>query len=159
MIGICRTPNIVRLEWLEMSAKAGKPLPCDKFLILGDKQAEKQYQFTMRRTLKKVRSNFGSESFLLNGWKVHICGGVAGNKAPPEKELKLIVEAAGGSWTPSLSKIRKETARLLVITSDPEVKKQVSASEVAVALRNGAQKRTTSWLFHAIMTQVLDLIT
>ena len=40
---LSKTANIVKLDWLAKSAKAGKVLPTDKFRLLDDKAAEKQY--------------------------------------------------------------------------------------------------------------------
>ena len=48
MIGLCKTTNIVNLEWLVKSAKSRKVLPTNNFRLLSDKEAEKQYQFSMR---------------------------------------------------------------------------------------------------------------
>jgi len=160
MIGICRTPNIVTKDWLIKSSKAGKALPCAKFLVLHDAEAEKLYDFSMRQTLKNISSNLERGTFLLDGWWIFVCKGVAGNKAPSSEELQRIVEAAGGSWlvllTPSATK-DVNPSRLLLITGDPETKKQLSSKPVASVLHNGASKRTTAWLFHAIMKQQLDL--
>jgi hypothetical protein len=50
-----------------------------------------------------------------------------------------------------------DVSRLLVITGDPETKKQLSPKPIALVLHDGAVKQTTSWLFHAVMTQHLDL--
>lgn len=48
MIGLCKTTNIVNLEWLVKSAKSRKVLPANNFRLLSDKEAEKQYHFSMR---------------------------------------------------------------------------------------------------------------
>jgi hypothetical protein len=162
MIGICRTRNIVNKLWLLNSSKQGRSLPCDDFLILNDTEAEAKYDFSMRDTLERVSSNIEEGTSLLGGWWIYVCKGVAGKKAPSEAELKLIVEAAGGTWLSSLnSSYMKDVdvSRLLVVTGDPDTKKQLSPKPVASALRDGAVKQTTSWLFHAVMTQHLDLST
>ena len=96
---------------------------------------------------------------LFDGWSIHVCKGVAGKKAPPEAELKAIVEQAGGAWTSTLSqKVLGELdlSRLIVITSDPETKQQVSAKLVKEALNSGAKKLTTSSLFGCIMRQIVE---
>lgn len=160
MIGICMTKNIVTKEWLLKSSKAGAPLPCDKFLVLHDTEAEKKYEFSMRQTLKRISNNLEKHASLLGGRSVFVCKGVAGNKAPSENELRMIIGAAGGTWLASLSAATIkdiDASRILLITSDPEQKKQVSPKPVANALRNGAAKCTTSFLFHAIMLQELKL--
>lgn len=161
MIGLCRTPNIVSLDWLDKSAKAGKPLPSHNFLILNDKSAETKYRFSMRRTLEKVKINLESESWLLDGWYVHICK--QNGKVPLKNELRLIIEAAGGWWVPSLPTdpmypSEEVARRMLIIASNSETEKQLAQSTVAAALRKGAQQRTLSWLFHAVMTQEIDLV-
>jgi hypothetical protein len=162
MIGMCRTRNIVSKQWLLQSSRLDRFLPCDEFLILDDTEAEEKYNFSMRRTLERISSNIDLGTTLLGDWWVYVCKGVAGNKAPSEDELRLIVEAAGGTWLASLSASGTKgvsVSRLLVVTGDPESKKQLSVKLVASALRSGAVKQTTSWLFHAIMTQHLDLPT
>jgi hypothetical protein len=153
MVAFCRTTNIVNLAWLTDSIKAGEPLACDNFLIM-DATAEKLYGFTMRETLKTSSSKLKRNAFLLDGWSVFICHDVAGNKAPPADELQTIVIAAGGMWLDSPTDVK---SKILVITSDPATKNQLSSKYVASALRNGASKRTIKWLFDCIMTQRTDL--
>jgi hypothetical protein len=156
MIALCRTANVVNLDWLVKSAQQRKALPSDDFLILGDKQAEKQYAFSMRHTLNTVTSRLRTNELLLESWSVYICTGVADNKAPPAKELKLMVEAAGGTYLSSPTCRGTDYDKLLIITSDPETKRQVTKGVVnAVAM--GATKQTTSWLFTAMMTQEINL--
>jgi hypothetical protein len=162
MIGICRTGSIVNKQWLLDSSKQGRFLPCDDFLILNDSEAEAKYDFSMRDTLERISSNIDQGTKLLGGWCIYVCKGVAGNKAPSEDELRLIVEAAGGTWLSSLNAAGMkdvDVSRLLVVTGDPETKKQLSPKLVVTALSGGAVKRTTSWLFHAVMAQHLDLPT
>jgi len=160
MIGLCCSSNIVNLDWLVKSNAAHRALPSEDFLILDDNEAEKQYKFVMKQTLNRISSFAERGTSLLAGWHVFSCKGVVGNKAPPEKEFRLIIEAAGGKWLPSLSASSMkglDISHLMVITSDPETKKQTSLKAVASALANGAAKLTTSQLFHAFMTQKLDL--
>ena len=99
---------------------------------------------------------------VLTGWSVHVCKGVAGGKkAPPEKEMKLIVEHAGGIWTPVLSQkalADVDVSKILVITSDPEVKRQISVKAVQNVLEKGAKKNTTSWLFGCLMKQKIEFL-
>jgi hypothetical protein len=155
MIAFCRTPNIVTADWLIQSLKVGKALSCEQFLAINDEKAELQYQFTLSDTIGRIGSNIASQIYLLSGWSIYVCEGVAGKKAPPEDELQLIVEAADGIWLRSLT--TKSSNRKLVITGDPETKKQVSNKNVVAALKSGAVKKTTTWLFHAIMTQQLTI--
>jgi hypothetical protein len=155
MIAFCRTPNIVTADWLIQSLKVGKALPCEGFLAINDDKAEKQYQFALCDTIARIETNIANRMYLLSGWSVHVCEGVAGKKAPPEDELQSIVEAADGIWLRSLS--LKASNRTLVITSDPETKKQISNKSVVAALKSGAVKKTTTWLFHAIMRQQLNI--
>jgi hypothetical protein len=157
MIAMCRTPNIVSSDWLTQSSNLGKALPCNKFLILDDEKAEKLYKICLSRTIDRITSNLKHGAYLLGGWSIYVCKGVAGKKAPPEKELRLIVEAAGGTWLSSLSKSNAEGDKVLLVTSDPETKKQLSEKAVSIALKNGAIKRTTAWLFRATMTQELEI--
>ena len=154
----CKTKNIVRLQWLIESHAANELLPCEDFLAL-DKVAEKKYSFSMKKTLSIIGSRIDSDTpRLLEGWSVFVCKGVAGNQAPDAKELRLMVEAAGGSWLSSVTKKGLDFSKLLIITSDPEESKQVSMKTVSGALENGAAKRTTSWLFDTLMKQDSDLL-
>jgi hypothetical protein len=154
----CKTKNIVRLQWLIESHAANELLPCEDFLAL-DKVAEKKYSFSMKKTLSIIGSRIDNDApRLLEGWSVFVCKGVAGNRAPDAKELRLMVEAAGGSWLSSFTKKGPDFSKILIITSDPEESKQVSVKAVSEALENGAAKRTTSWLFDTLMKQELDLL-
>lgn len=159
MIAFCRTCNIVTLDWLVQSARVGNALPCAPFFALGDEKAEKQYNFSLEKTIARIQANLKNETYLLSGRAVYVCKGVAGNKAPPENELRLIVEAAGGTWLSSLTSPSKDgkNSTIIIVTSDPEPKKQVSSKDVTAALKGGAAKKTTSWLFRATMTQQLDV--
>ena len=153
-----KTKNIVRLQWLLESHAANELLPCDDFLAL-DKVAEKKYIFSMKKTLSIIESRIVNDTpLLLEGWSVFVCKGVAGNRAPDANELRIMVEAAGGSWLSSWTKKGLDFSKLLIITSDPEESKQVSVKAVCGALENGAAKRTTSWLFDTLMKQELDLV-
>jgi hypothetical protein len=156
MIGICRTSNIVHMKWLTTSAKKRKAQPCRSFLLVNDTKAEEAYGFNMSDTISRGAEMRREGKTLLNGMSVFICKGVAGNKAPPENELKLIVEAAGGTWVtvPVLEKLKASEG--IIVTSNPAPKQQLSTKEVAKAIKNGMQHRTTSWLFDCIMKQELS---
>jgi hypothetical protein len=157
MIAMSVTPNIVTLDWLRRSALTKSPLPCEKFLI-HDKDFEKSYNFSMEKAYKRITSHLKNGTRLLDGWFVYVCPGVAGNKAPPTNELKLIVEAARGSWLTKLAPNPKVPyEKTLIITSDPPTSKQENAKYVDKAVREGARKRTTTWFFRATMTLELDI--
>lgn len=157
MIAMSVTPNIVTLEWLSRSATKKAPLPCDEYL-LRDIEFEKTYDFSMEKACKKIKSRVSKGERLLDGWSVYVCPGVSGNKAPPTSELKLIVEAAGGSWLTKLeSNPTLSYDKTLIITSDPPTGKQEKAKSVERAVHKGAKKRTTSWLFRTTITQELDI--
>jgi hypothetical protein len=157
MIAMSVTPNIVTMDWLCRSAKTKSPLPCEKFLIR-DKDFEKHYNFSMEKAYNRIFSHVKNDTRLLEGWSVFVCPGVAGNKAPPTIELKLIVEAARGSWLTKLAPNPKVSYdKTLIITSDPPTSKQENAKYVENAVKEGARKRTTTWLFRATMTQELDM--
>ena len=154
----CKTRNIVRLQWLIESHAANEILPCEAFLAV-DKEAEKKYSFSMKKTLSIIVNRIDSDMpRLLEGWSVFVCKGVAGNRAPEAKELRLMVEAAGGSWLATCTKKGIDFSKLLIITSDPEQTKPVPVKSVSGALENGASKRTTTWLFDAFMKQECDLV-
>lgn len=157
MIGICQTSNIVHVNWLIQSAKARMALPCNDYLLLNDREAEKKFGFSMRKTLRRGDELRQKGESLLGGYSVYICKGVAGNKAPPEEELRLIVEGAGGTWLSTLTVSSKKDAKsTLLITSDPPDKKQLRASDVANAVKQGARHFTTGWLFDGIIAQEMS---
>lgn len=162
MIGICRTSNIVHLDWLIKSAKAREPLPCNEFLLLKDKKAERLYGFKMRESLQRGEALRQNNEFLLSGYWVYVCNGVPGNKAPPEKEFELIVTAAGAKWLSSLgTRVIKDldASKILVITPEKPHKKNAKSSEVTdieKAIKRGAHDYPASWLFRCIIRQSLD---
>jgi len=164
MIGICRTSNILHINWLIKSAKAREPLPCNDYLLLNDKKAERQYDFVMREALQRGDAMRREGVFLLSGYSVYVCNGVAGNKAPPEKELKLIVDAAGGEWLPSVSSRaikdkNVDASKILIIAPEKPTKKKAKTAEakgIEKAIKQGAQSYPASWLFHCIIRQSLD---
>ncbi|KAL7453021.1 hypothetical protein ACHAWC_007105 [Mediolabrus comicus] len=169
MICMCRTSNILTIDWLEQSAKEQKVMDATPFLLLGDRgdrEAEKTYGFSMADTLKNgkvARQDRGGNGKVarqdrggvLGGWYIYICNGVAGNKAPSAKELKLLVDAAGATLLPSLSeKYVVDFAKTIVITSDPATKNQ--QKERGIDKVSSANQKTTSWLFHTMITQTID---
>ena len=162
MIGMCRTSNIVYLDWLIKSAKSREPLACKDFLLLKDKTAERKYGFKMRESLQRGETLRQNDAFLLSGYWVYVCDGVAGNKAPPEKELELIVGGAGGTWLTSIgARVMKDldATKLIIISPEKPNKKKSKSSEkkdVEKAIKLGAQEHPASWLFDSIINQKLD---
>lgn len=162
MICLCKTANILDMKWLTQSAKVKRGLNCDAFLLLGEKEAEKTYNFLMEETLKSgidVRKQRGG---LLGGLSVYFSKGVAGNKAPPENELSLIVHAAGGTQLKSISARSTKgvnPSKIIIITSDPPTSAQKLEKNAQRLVSLGSFQFTSSWLFHCIITQRLFGIT
>ncbi len=156
MVCICKSPNIVKLEWLEQSAKEQRVLDTTLYLLIGDKEAEKRYSFSMKETIQngiEVREKGG----VLGGFYVYICSGVAGNQAPSTKELNLIIEVAGGKVLSSLSTCKVlDPAKTIVLTSDPSTPSQLREPGVKSIPKLGGKIVSTSWLFHVIITQCIN---
>eukprot|EP01082_Thalassiosira_pseudonana_P003977 g2967.t1 g2967 contig12:1169612-1173956(+) len=156
MICICKVSKILSIEWLEKSFAAQRVLDTDNFLLLGDKEAEKAYNFSMKETLvngEVARENGG----VLGGWSVFVCPGVAGNKAPSTQEFNLILKAAGATVLKSLSKSdTSDPTKTIVITSEPSTKAQLSVCGVERVSKLGAKIFPAPWLFHTIITQKLS---
>lgn len=158
MIALCKTSNVVSMKWLDDSAKKRTALAARDYLVLNDKDAECKYNFSMRETLRNGNQLRKEGKTLLDGSPVFVCKGVAGNKAPKEKELKLIIDAAGGRWVSSSSQLKKEdvSENVIIIASDPPSKGQLSNKDVAKAIKNGATESTTSWLFNSLLCQEMQ---
>ena len=157
MISLCRTPNILYLDWLLLSYREKKLQDCSHHLVVNDHTSEKEYSFSMKHTLyagKERRKDGG----LLADWRVLFCKGVAGNRAPKHEDLNLIIQAAGGSVM-NHSELpfsnTEDRSRVFVITSDPADLKQTSDSIFAKVAEDGAGFHTISWLFDSIMHQKL----
>lgn len=163
MIGLCKTNNIVGIEWLIQSSKQRKALPSTSFQLLHDSRAEKQYNFEMRESLRRAGKMRSSGDSLLGGFTVCCCPGVAGNKkrgnmTPPAKEFRLIVEAAGASWAPSLGKLGNFSNVIIVVSKlEGEAKKQLSTKKAIEALAKGATSKSTEQIFDSIMQQQFTL--
>lgn len=158
MICLCITSNILHMDWLRQSFKEKTFVNCNHYLLLNDRIAEQNYSFFMKQTLREGNER-RSEGGLLAGWRVLFCRGVAGNKAPKEEELKLIVDAAGGSvleYSQLPLPDTEDTAHVIVITSDPALPEQVSDERVAHAANDGAGFFSTTWLFSCIIHQKLS---
>ena len=174
MIAICRTPNIVSLDWVTQSAKAQQALDCTKFLITYKRNdclaMEQQYKFSMSTAIENIVRRWSAESntipqtaLIFHGWSIFICPKVAGNRAPPLNEFRLIIEAAGAVTMPSVSSMMKQLSetvdfpkKYLLITSDPPTPAQMSQKSFQALIQKGAIHRTTTWFFHTIMKQEID---
>ena len=157
---LCITSNILRAEWLEDSYKKRSLLSCSHYLLLNDSKAENLYSFSMKQTLidgKERRRDGG----LLSGWKILVCDDVAGNKAPRESDLKMMIEAAGGEWLLSSNvpvPISEDPTHVIVITSDPALSSQIDDEKASIAAENGAGFFSTTWLFDCMMHQKVRLL-
>jgi hypothetical protein len=158
MIALCSTSNILSLEWLVESSKAKTLLNPGKYLLLNDKVGEGRYGISMKRTLASGKER-RKEGGLLAGWTILFCHGVAGNQAPSQDELDMVVRAAGGkvlmTWQlPILDRCKAQ--RTIVITSHPLLAEQISSSEITQVISDGAGlPQTIKWLFDCIMHQKL----
>lgn len=154
MICFCRTSNILSIEWLTQSAKEQKILDTNDYLLLSDRDAEKTYNFSLSDALKNGELARKERGGVLGGCFVYICSGVAGNKAPSLKELKLIIEAAGATMLQSLSDQNViDPTKTIIITSDPASESQLKERGVKRVTSMGGRVCTTSWLFQTTITQ------
>lgn len=161
MIALCRTGNIVHLDWLEQSAVKREALEVTNFLLINEKEAEIQYNFSMPETLQRAHEMRENGKSLFEGCGFYLCAGVAGsraadNRTPPEEDFRLILEAAGGTVFKSLPTTKRSNfdSFLIVVSKlGKEAKKQLSMKKVAEAVQKGAIPKTTEEIFHAIMTQ------
>jgi len=154
MICFCKTSNILGIEWLEQSAREQKALDPHDFLLLSDREAENTYNFKLSDSFKNGAVARSERGGVLGGWHVYICAGVAGNKAPSTKELKLIVEAAGAAVLYSLTEKKViDPTKTIIITSDPAHKSHLKERGVDRVASLGGRIRTTSWLFQTMITQ------
>lgn len=157
MASLCVTPNIMRLEWLEDSYKAISIMAPNHYLLLNDRAAEKAYGFSMKMTLREGNER-RNEGGLLYGWKILVCDGVAGNRAPKESELHMMIKAAGGTLINADDipiPVEEDPTHVIVLTSDPAPPDQRDNEKAQVAAENGAGFFTTSWLFDSMMHQKL----
>ena len=157
MIGLCRTTNIIHVDWLWQCFKKRKLLPCSRFLLLSDRVSEKRYSFSIKQTIRNGQER-KKEGGLFFGWKVYFSEGVAGHKAPAEKDLNLIVKAGGGDILTKLDLVSEigDRAHVIVITSDPPLQSQIDDAEATKLADNGAGRFTTTWLFDCILHQRLS---
>ncbi|KAL3802984.1 hypothetical protein HJC23_011607 [Cyclotella cryptica] len=152
-----KVSKILNIKWLEESCTQQQLLDTKDFLHVDDAEAEKRYSFSMRETIQNGNNVRRARGGVLGGRWIYICKGVAGNLAPSTKELHLIIEAAGGAVLRSLSSsLSYDPAHMIIITSDPRTHSQLNENGIEQHIANGAKMRTTSWLFHTIITQRFD---
>ncbi len=155
MASLCVTPHIMKADWLEDCYNKRKIKSPRHYTVLNDYIAEKAYSFSMKQTIKEgnERRQFGG---LLHGWKIYICANVAGNKAPKEADLRMMIAAAGGTWLePNEVPLKdgEDPSHVIVITSHPATTEQLEDENAKKAAENGAGYFTTSWLFDSFMHQ------
>lgn len=152
---LCKTSNILKADWLEDSFKKRNLMTCSHYLLLNDIRAENVYSFSMKQTLIEGRER-RRDGGLLAGWKIMVCNDVAGNKAPKEEDLRMMIDAAGGEWLLSSDvpvPIIEDPTHVIVITSDPALPSQIEDEKASVAAENGAGFFTTTWFFDCMMHQ------
>jgi len=157
MAALCVTPNILRSEWLDDCYKHRLIMSTSHHTLLNDYLAEKAYAFSMKNTIREGNERRKYDG-LLNGWRIMICDSVAGNKAPKEDDLKMMVAAAGGEWLESSNTpvpLVANPAHVIVITSDPATSDQLQDEKYKTAAVNGAGFFTIAWLFDSMMHQKL----
>jgi hypothetical protein len=131
----------------------------------------------MRTTLRNIDQR---TTLLFHGWYIHVCPKVAGNKAPTTIEFQYIIEAAGATYISTMKNIddndndgdqctRDSSKNILLITSDPPTKAQLSHIEKQTKHQSSSDPmmdnsttiqyyhRTTTWFFHTIMAQEITL--
>jgi len=149
MAAFCVTPRILKCEWLEESYKSKELLSYKRYLLLNDTLAESVYSFSMKSMLREGNER-RRDGGLLAGWRILICSNVAGNKAPRETELLIMIGAAGG-MTISRDDIplppTDDPTHVIVITSDPPLPAQLQDPKCQVAAGNGAGFFTSTWFF------------
>jgi len=155
MICLCNTSNVVSLQWLEQSARMQTVLDTKPFLWLNDKKAQKAYNFDMETTLNNGMLARKRRGGLLGGWCVYICQGVAGNKAPPMDELRMMVEGASGIALDDLLSGDAEFTKTIILTGDKPTKKQLAEPGVAEFKRKGARLLSPSSFFDIFINQNL----
>lgn len=170
MIGMCRTSNVVHLDWLWESFYRRKMLPVEEYLLTSDHKAEHRYGFDMDATLRNGR-RARDEGGLLAGCMVYVCPNVAGRRAPDECELQALVHAAGGVVITRVPYLPHEGENgdgagatnntpsgvsYIVVTSDPPLPSQVADCTAQGLMEFGAKQIRTSQLFDCIMNQRLD---
>ena len=155
MVALCSTSNILHLDWLIASKRQNRFLETRPYLLLRDRLGEKNYQFNMKETLQngKMRREEGG---ILSGWRIYVAKNVAGNKAPKQEDLNVIITSAGGDFLDELNS-EIDLSNVIVITSDPDtlpdhVEDQLAEDHV----NDAAEVFPTTWLFDVILHQKLS---
>ncbi len=159
MAALCRTTNILSLDWLKDSYKQKSLVACSHYnLLIHDPTLEEMYNFSMKTTLREGNQRY-SEGGLFNGWLIYISNNVAGNRAPKREELEMIIQAAGGTMIDHSDlplSYGKDRSHVIVITSDPPLPEQVGNILGRELAHDGAGFFSTTWLFQCIMQQKLS---
>lgn len=156
---------VITLDWLEDSAKLGRPLPLllgtsgdeNKKYIVHDQSKERQWNFHLYSTLQQSRSHV---STIFSQLTIYITKGVCGNNAPKADEMKNIVLSGGGIWStklPGKKSQASDSAKPIVISSGDVANKEITSSVMDYA-RTGPGKGIYSieFLFLAILRFQVD---
>lgn len=177
---------VITLDWLEDSAKLGRPIPLllneendgdgggddentSKKYIVHDSNKERQWNFQLYATLQQSRRRAGS---LLSQLSIYITKGVCGNNAPKADEMKNIILSGGGIWLSKLPGKRNQiydssmdetssstsmSVKPIVISSSEVANKEVTSSVMEFA-KTGRGKGIYSieFLFLAILRYHVD---
>lgn len=151
MIALCRAQNIVTLDWLVESHRAGRALPSENYQVV-DVASEKKFNFTLARSLNTATNYRKNGKFIFSDFNVALCKKVAnGTSAPPLDAFGHLVVASGAAWhgeaLPS-----KSIPNLIVLTSDPITPTQKKAVS---KLPSGTLVKPISWFLGSLMSQEL----
>ena len=153
MIALCKTGNVVSMDWLVQSFRSKKVLPCGRYLAHQTRVMITQQDFAMKKTLHNGFQR-RKEGGLLAGWQVVFCNGVSAiADVPTMDELKLMVRAAGGTVQDKAT-VKENARRVVVISSDPPKPSQLSADILRISHAGGGMF-TINWLLDCYMNQKL----
>jgi hypothetical protein len=139
LIALCShsASHFLGYEWLDDSIAAAAAVPVSEFLV-----THRKFKKVTDEFVRKFDVNIGdalatkSESAepIFHNTAVTFDKGLAGNKFPPEAELKLIVEAGGGKF----QKTPGKAGNLVVVTDDnAKVTKKMKDSYKKLAAKGG----------------------
>lgn len=155
MIALSSTANILHMDWLSSSQRQGRFIETRPYLLLLDRTAESNYSFSMKETLLNGEQR-RNEGGLLAGWSLYFAKGVAGNKAPKDDELQLIVSSSGGAIIDCLTS-ETDLSNVIVITSDSKTLPELSEQQLQEDyVAQAAEVFSTSWLYQVIIHQKLS---
>ena len=155
MIGLNSTANVLHMDWVISSKRQGRFCETRPYLLLLDRTAESNYSFSMKETLLNGEMR-RSEGGLLKGWSLYFAKNVAGNKAPKEDELNLMVTSAGGCVLECLNS-EADLSNVIVITSDSTTLPDLVEAQLAEEyVSQAAEIFSTSWLYNVIIHQKLS---